>query len=295
VIRIYGNGNAERTVFVAHALTGTSAVTEWWPGLAGPGGLFDPAQWRIAGIDVPADSNATVRDVVREQRRVLAAHGIERLDLVIGGSLGGMQALQWAVDFPESIAHAIVIGAHDHQTATAIAYNAVQREAIALDPARGLRLARKIAMLTYKSDTLLRARHDRKPDRNGRARFDVEGYLEHQADVFERRFDPQRYVALTHIMDNFDVRAATAKGERLPLLTFVGITNDLLFRPEDVRTASGRFKALGYDAEYLELTSDHGHDAFLAESDKLVTLLRESQSRAQVGQFAADAIALDRA
>ncbi|MBV8333572.1 MAG: alpha/beta fold hydrolase, partial [Candidatus Eremiobacteraeota bacterium] len=284
------------------------------PGLAGPDRLFDPATWRIVGIDVSADPHATVRDVVRDQRRALIERGIERLDVVIGGSLGGMQALQWAVDFPHAVGHAIAIAAHDHQTAMGIAYNAVQREAIAIEPARGLRLARKLAMLTYKSDALLAARHDRRPDRNGlridaRVCFDVEGYLEHQADVFERRFDPARYVALTHIMDSFDLRchpersAASCHPERsapschperstpschpersaegakskdhYPRLTFVGISSDLLFRPHDVRAASERFRTLGYDAAYVEMRTDHGHDAFLAESENVARLLSD--------------------
>jgi homoserine O-acetyltransferase len=295
VIAVYGENGAPRTVLVAHALTGSSRVLEWWPGVAGTGRLFDPADWRIVGIDVPGDPNATLRDVVAEQKRALAARGIDRLDVVIGGSLGGMQALQWAVDFPESVAHAIAIGAHDHQTAMGIAYNAVQRDAIAIDPARGLRLARKIAMLTYKSDALFAHRHDRRQDRNGRARFDVEGYLEHQADKFERRFDPSRYVALTHIMDSFDVRSATTRGRRLPKLIFVGISTDLLFRPDDIRIAAERFKARGYDTEYLDIESDHGHDAFLAESEKLVAILRETETHAKTGELGANSVALDRA
>jgi homoserine O-acetyltransferase len=286
MIAVYGEDGASRTVLVAHALTGTSRVLEWWPGIAGTGRLFDPAEWRIVGIDVPADPRATVRDVVADQRCALAERGIERLDVVIGGSLGGMQALQWAVDFPAAIGHAIVIGAHDHQTAMGIAYNAVQREAIAIDPARGLRLARKIAMLTYKSDALFRTRHDRRPDRNGlrddtgRRAFDVEGYLEHQADVFQRRFDPSRYVALTRIMDSFDVRSATCHPGRLPRLTFVGISSDLLFRCDDVRAACDRFRGLGYEAHYLELESEHGHDAFLAESRQLAALVTEATAHA---------------
>ena len=126
----------------------------------------------------------------------------------IGGSLGGMQALKWVLDFPQRAAHAIAIGAHDHHSAMGIALNAVQREAIAIDRNQGLRLARKIAMLTYKSDDLFRLRHGRKTDRHGQLRYDVEGYLEYQADLFERRMDPAAYVALTHAMDSFDVRGA---------------------------------------------------------------------------------------
>ncbi|HEY5340850.1 MAG TPA: alpha/beta fold hydrolase, partial [Candidatus Aquilonibacter sp.] len=208
----------------------------------------------------------TVRDIVRAQRRVFDRLEIPRLAVVIGGSLGGMQALQWALDAPERVAHAIVIGASDHHTAMGIALNAVQREAIALDPVRGVALARKIAMLTYKSEDLLRERHDRKTDRKGRAQFDVEGYLDHQGDAFIERMDGETYTLLTHVMDGFDVRDRTAPPG--VDLTFVGISSDWLFRPQEIRAAAKRLPA-----RYLELESNHGHDAFLAEPDRLRDLL----------------------
>ena len=274
------------TVLVCHALTGSSRATEWWPGIVGDGALFDPRQWRIVGINAlgscygstgPSNHRPfpriTVRDIVRAQRRALDALSIERVDVVIGGSLGGMQALQWAVDYPRSVGQAIVVGAHDHHSAVGIALNAVQREALALHPKRGLRLARKIAMLSYKSDDLLRERHGRRPDRNGTATFDIEGYLEHQATVFQERMDSESYATLTHAMDSF---AVTSHAGVSPL-TFVGISSDWLFRAQDVRAAAMRFAESGVDARYLELRSDHGHDAFLAEAPRLAALLRTSK------------------
>jgi len=168
----------------------------------------------------------------------------------------------------------VVIGAHDHHSAMGIALNSVQRDALALDPAGGLRLARKIAMLTYKSEELFKQRHDRRPDRRGRPRFDVEGYLEHQADLFERRMDPASYVTLTHAMDAFDARDARPAAGSQPKLAFVGISSDWLFRPDDVRAASERLAQRGFDTTYLQLESAHGHDAFLAEPAALATLLR---------------------
>jgi len=271
--------NKVRTVLVCHALTGSSRAADWWPGIAGYGSLFDPREWRIICINALGScygstctrDRITVRDIVRAQARALDQLGIGRLDVVIGGSLGGMQALQWAVDYPDRVAHAIIAGAHDHHSAMGIALNSIQREALALDPQRGLRLARKIAMLTYKSESLFNARHGRKPDRNGRQQFDIEGYLEHQADLFEARMDPIAYATLTHTMDSFDVRGDMTSGESE--LTFVGITSDWLFRPQDVRAAADRFRARGWNARYLELESDHGHDAFLAESAALAARL----------------------
>jgi homoserine O-acetyltransferase len=266
--------DGSNVVFAAHALTGSSRVAEWWPDIVGEGALFDRRHWCVIGVNVLGgcygstrpEQHVTVRDIVRAQLRVFDRLEIPRLAVVVGGSLGGMQALQWALDAPERVAHAIVIGASDHHTAMGIALNAVQREAIALDPVLGVALARKIAMLSYKSDDLLRERHDRRADRKGRAQFDVEGYLDHQGDKFIERMDGATYTLLTHAMDSFDVRGRAAPTG--PDLTFVGISSDWLFRPQEIRVAAKRLHA-----RYLELESNHGHDAFLAEPDHLHTLL----------------------
>ena len=277
------NADGSNVVFAAHALTGSSRVAEWWPNIVGEGALFDRRYWCVIGINVlggcygsssslvipsvvEGAPRISVRDMVRAQFRVFDALNLPRIAVVVGGSLGGMQALQWALDAPQRVGHAIVIGASDHHTAMGIALNAVQREAIALDPVRGVALARKIAMLTYKSEDLLRERHDRKPDRKGRAQFDVEGYLDHQGDTFVDRMDGATYTLLTHAMDSFDVRDRVAPPG--VDLTFVGISSDWLFRPQEIRAAAKRLHA-----RYLELESNHGHDAFLAEPDRLRDLL----------------------
>ncbi|HET7813806.1 MAG TPA: alpha/beta fold hydrolase [Candidatus Baltobacteraceae bacterium] len=285
-VTIYG-GPSARTVLVPHALTGSSSVREWWGELVGPGKVFDPEHVRVVGINAlgscygstgpagkPGFPYVAVADIVAAQARALDVLGIGKLSTVIGASLGGMQALQWALDFPDRVAHAVMVGSHDHQSAMGIALNALQREAIAIDPQRGIRLARKIAMLSYKSGDLLRERHDRRADRKGRFRFDVEGYLEHQAEVFEARMDPYSYVALTHAMDSFDVRDRAQRTANAPALHFIGIGSDWLFTPQDVRAAADRFAAAGYDSRYDEIDSDHGHDAFLAEPEKLSAILR---------------------
>jgi len=318
--------DGSNVVFAAHALTGSSRVAEWWPGIAGGSeALFDRATWCIVGVNAlgscygssfvwndarhpersgqseryrgtgachPERSERsersrgtgschpqvraqraskefpriTVRDMLRAQQRALYHLSIAKIGVVIGGSLGGMQTLQWALDAPDRITRAIIIGAHDHHSAMGIALNAVQREAIALDTVRGVALARKIAMLTYKSEELLNERHDRRLDRNDPTRFDVEGYLDHQGAKFVNRMDGASYAALTHAMDSFDVRDRAAP--RGVDLTFVGISSDRLFRPQDVRAAADR---LG--ARYVELTSTHGHDAFLADVSPLTRLL----------------------
>lgn len=271
-VTIYGDDDAARTVLVTHALTGSSRVAEWWPEIAGDGGLFDPAQDRIVGINVLGGCygstwapRVTVRDIVRAQMRALDELGIERVATVIGGSLGGMQALQWALDAPARVGEAIVVGAHDHQSAMGIALNAIQRECLELDPVRGIRTARKLAMLTYKSEELFNERHDRRPDRNDPSRFDIEGYLDLQADRFTGRMDARTYATLTHAMDSFDVRGRNLETQAI----FIAISNDWLFRPQDVRSAAERM-----GGRYLALHSTHGHDAFLAEAGALARLLR---------------------
>jgi homoserine O-acetyltransferase/O-succinyltransferase len=304
-------------VLVTHALTGSSRVVEWWSGIIGAGRLFDPADWCVVGVNVlggcygstgpttiaddgrrwgPRFPVVTVDDIVEAERRALEALGIARIGVVIGGSLGGFQALQWARAHGERVARAIVVGAFDHLRAQGIAQNGAARDAIALDPAfwdgwydeqpvRGLKLARAIATLTYKSEGLFEQRFANRPDRKGSDpgqrlddRFDVEGYLDHQGDAFAARIDANSYRTLTRAMDLFDLR-----GRERPAgstrLTFVGIEGDQLYPPEHVWACAARWAEAGWDAEYRHLRSAHGHDAFLAEADSLARLLRETPER----------------
>ncbi len=291
-VEIAGDPRRDDPILVLHALTGSARVREWWPAIAGaPGALFDPQRWCVVGINAlgscygssgPRDAAdfapITVADMVRAQALALERLGFSRFALAIGGSLGGMQALQWALDFPERVGHAIVVAAHDHHSAMGVALNGLQREAIALDSVRGLRLARKLAVLTYKSDALLAARHDRRPDRHGRAGFDVEGYLEAQAERFVGRMDASTYAVLTSAMDSFDVRRHRPRATPPPI-DFVGISGDWLFRPADVRAAAARLAARECSSAYTEFESDHGHDAFLAEAPRLAQLLRAILAR----------------
>lgn len=290
-VTIYGTPNADggNVAFVPHALTGSSRIAQWWPAMLADDAPLDLRRWCVVGINAlgscygstgPTDDHfptISVADLVRAQARALEKIGIRKLDWVIGASLGGMQALQWALDFPERVSRSTIIGAHDHQSAMGIALNALQRDAIALDPQRGVRLARKIAMLSYKSDDLLKERHDRRVDRKGRSYFDVEGYLDHQADLFETRMDPRAYVSLTKTMDSQDVRNhpshSNPTSSARPSLRFVGISSDWLFRPQEIRAAVERLTAHGFPTDYRELTSTHGHDAFLAEPQALANLL----------------------
>jgi homoserine O-acetyltransferase len=314
-VSVYGDVAADgsNAILVAHALTGSSRVAEWWPGIVGPGRLLDPAVHAVIGVNAlgscygstgPASTGpdgsayaasfpvVTVGDMVRAQAAALANLGISRLRAVVGGSLGGMQAIQWACDRPEQVALAIAIGSYDHFSPMGIALNAVAREAIRNDPdfagggygvarppARGVELARKIAMLSYKSEALFERRFGRKSDRAGTdpyrstdGRFDIEGYLNHQGALFSRRMDANAYLTLTRAMDLFDVRDRQIR-KALPNMVFVGIGNDWLFPQRLVRAAAERFAREGARSTYLELDSEHGHDAFLAEPDALAALL----------------------
>jgi homoserine O-acetyltransferase len=326
---VYGRLNAARdnAVLVCHALSGSALVGSWWPEVFAPGavlslerdfvicinmlgscygstgpGSVDPETGLTYGPNFPLIS---IRDNVRAQARLLNSLGVHHLRLVMGGSIGGMQALEWTVLFPDRVARALVIGVAP-LTAMGIALNHLQRQAIQLDPhwaggnylpqrppRLGLSLARQIAMLSYKSPTLFDERFARNPNRNGEdpwglddhgggligGRFDIAGYLDHQGDRFIDRFDANSYLAILRTMETWDPLhgAASAKhifAEVKAHISFVGISSDWLFPPQSVREFAATVRAAGVSADYREMQSAHGHDAFLAEQTELVRLLQ---------------------
>jgi homoserine O-acetyltransferase len=323
---LYGaapRADGANVVFAPHALTGSAQVHSWWAGLFGEGALFDPRDWCIAGVNVlggcygstgptslapdgkkwgPRFPVITVGDIVEAQRRALHAVGIDRLAVIVGGSLGGFQALQWVHEHGAQVDAAVIVGAFDHLRAQGIAQNGAARDAIALDPAfrdgwydeqprAGLRLARAIATLTYKSEALFETRFANRPDRHGgdpardlTQRFDVEGYLAHQGDRFADRMDANTYRTLTRAMDLFDLRGRE-RPAAATRLTFVGIAGDQLYPPQYVWECAARWAEAGWDASYRHLDSEHGHDAFLAEAGNLALLLREGDARVTVGEW----------
>ncbi|HKX28462.1 MAG TPA: homoserine O-acetyltransferase [Blastocatellia bacterium] len=320
----YGELNEQRdnAILVCHALSGTARVGDWWPQLFGEGGVFDLTRDCVIGINVigscygstgPPDPNpatnraygadfplVTVRDWVSSQALILDHLGIGKLRAVIGGSVGGMQAIQWAIDHPERVRTCIGIGAAPLGT-MGLALNHLQRQAIMSDanwregqyydqtpPSSGLALARALAMISYKSDHLFTERFARNPNRNGEVpqrslneRYDVGGYLDYQGALFTRRFDANSYLLITKAMDNFDPAAgysselAALQRIRARVL-LVGISSDWLFPAPDVQTLSERMRAAGAEAEYAELQSAHGHDGFLAEPEKLAPFLQRA-------------------
>lgn len=322
---VYGEPNKARdnVVLVCHALSGSAEVADWWPELVSEGGLLGIDRYCVVGINIlgscygstgpqsihsqtgkPYGSDfplVTVPDIVRAQAAVLDALGIERLKLVIGGSIGGMQALQWTIDYPKRVENCIAIGASP-VGAMGLALNHLQRQAIRLDPKwrggeypkddppiHGLSLARQLAMCSYKSIDLFNQRFRRKPDRSGEdpwensgGRFDVAGYLDHQGEKFNLRFDANSYLSITRTMDTFDPArqygSSKAAYSRIQAkIILVGISSDWLFPPGDVHALAQTINEAGGACDYRELQSMHGHDAFLAEPVKLALLLGDGE------------------
>ena len=330
---VYGRLNAARVnaVLVCHALTGSALVGSWWPEIFAPGavlslerdfvicinllgscygstgpGAVDPATGEVYGPDFPLVS---IQDNVRAQARLLDSLGVRRLRLVLGGSIGGMQALDWAIHFADRVQRALIIGVAP-LSAMGLALNHLQRQAIQHDPdwagghylpqrppRRGLSLARQIGMISYKSAALLEERFSRNPNRNGEdpwalevregaagggligGRFDIAGYLDHQGQRFIDRFDANSYLAIMRTMDTWDPQHGFSSSQETfsrirAKLSFIGISSDWLFPAESVRAFAETIRAAGVQVDYREMTSDHGHDAFLAEQVELVRLLQ---------------------
>ena len=319
---VYGELNERRdnAVLVCHALSGSARVADWWPemfgrvfepsrdcvictnilgscyGSSGPTSI-NPATGKAFGPDFPL---VTIRDIVRAQGHVLEELGVKRLRTVIGASIGGMQALQWAVDYPERVEHCIAIGAAP-LSAMGLALNHVQRQVIQLDPtfkdgryepgqqpARGLGLARGIGMCSYKSAELFDERYARKPNRTGEdplralgERYEVAGYLDHQGEKFVSRFDANSYLVVTKAMDTFELgRGCASEAEALKRIkahvSMVGISSDWLFPAKDVRDLAKRIESAGVQCDYTEFETAHGHDGFLAEMDAIAAVVNGS-------------------
>lgn len=318
---VYGepSARADNVILVCHALSGSSRVADWWGGLF-DAGVFDLNRDCVIGINIlgscygstgpvslnpltgrpygPDFPQLSVRDIVRAQALALDELEIHRLRAVVGASIGGMQALQWAVDYPDRVEHCTVIGAAP-LNAMGLALNHLQRRAIQLDPKwregrydddppeDGLALARAVAMCSYKSAELFQVRFGRNPNRNGedpfrslQHRFDIGGYLDHQGQKFVRRFDANSYIVISRAMDTFDLARGyaseqTALARVASSVLLVGITSDWLFPPDEVRTLAQRMIESGVHCEYVEFQTSHGHDGFLADFDLLAPILRE--------------------
>jgi homoserine O-acetyltransferase len=325
---VYGRLNAARdnAVLVCHALSGSALVGAWWPEVFAPGAVLSLQHDFVICINLlgscygstgPASMNpvtgepygpdfplVSIRDNVRAQAKLLDSLGVRRLRLVLGGSIGGMQALDWCIEFPQRVQRGIVIGVAP-LAAMGLALNHLQRQAIEHDPEwlggrylpqcpprRGLSLARQVGMMSYKSAELFDERYGRNPNRNGEdpwavdegrgllgGRFDIAGYLDYQGARFVERFDANSYLAILRMMDTWDplrgnIPPAQAFGAIRAPLKIVGISSDWLFPEVTVRRFAEAIRSAGVEAEYKEMISAHGHDAFLAEQTELVRLIQ---------------------
>lgn len=280
------NERGDNLVVIFHALTGGPRPEEWWEGVVGPGTPLDPNEFAILTPNLLGSCygttwqrtegpnlrpQITTRDMARLVRLLVDSLRVERVALAVGGSLGGMIALEWAATFPELTRETVVFAAPAAHTAQAIAWNHVQREAVELGGAAGLRLARKIAMISYRTAAEFQERFGRRPQGDGR--FQIQSYLDHHGDKLLERFEIQSYLRLLDAMDLHDIGrgrggSVAALSHFQGRLTGVGIPGDLLYSDADVRAWTDPV-----GAEYRTIESPHGHDAFLIEIEQVNEIL----------------------
>ncbi|MGO8799758.1 MAG: homoserine O-acetyltransferase MetX [Roseiarcus sp.] len=316
------NRAKSNAILVCHALTGDQHVANqnpvtgkdgWWETMVGPGKPIDtrrffvicanvvggcmgttgpastnPATGLAYGLDLPL---VTVADMVRAQAMLIDHLGIDMLFCVAGGSMGGMQVLQWAASYPERVFSAMPIATSAKHSSQNIAFHEVGRQAIMADPdwrngrylaegvspTKGLAVARMAAHITYLSDSALQRRFGRKlQDRAERtftfgADFQIESYLRHQGSIFVERFDPNSYLFMTRAMDYFDLAAdydgslARAFQSCRTRFCIVSFTSDWLFPTSDSRALVHALNATGASVSFVEIETDRGHDAFLLD------------------------------
>jgi len=336
----YGQLNATRdnVILICHALSGdhhcagwhapTDRKPGWWNNLIGPGKAVDTRRFFVISANVlggcqgstgPSSLNpetghpygllfpfVTIRDMVRAQKLLLDHLGVAEVHGVIGGSMGGMLAMLFAIEFPRFTRRVLAMATTARESAQAIAFNEVGRQAIMQDPAWnrgdypkdggprvGLAIARMMAHITYVSDASMDRKFGRRKKETAAEdaytfdmQFEVEGYLRHQAQSFINRFDANSYLYITRALDQFDLahaygslEAAFAPVEAETLV--VGFTSDWLFPPEQNRALTLALLRAGKRASYAELSTDLGHDSFLLESEELYTLVRGFLERDQ--------------
>jgi homoserine O-acetyltransferase len=331
--KTYGTLNAARSnaVLICHALTGDQHVASvhpmtgkpgWWETLVGPGRPIDTERYFVIcsnviggclGTSGPSSTNAatglpwgldfpviTIRDMVRAQAMLLDHLGIESLFAVAGGSMGGMQVLEWAASFPQRVFAALPIACSTRHSAQNIAFHEVGRQAVMADPEwsggryltegtnprRGLAVARMGAHITYLSDAALHRKFGRKyqdrsnPTFSFDADFEVESYLRYQGSSFVERFDANSYLYLTRAMDYFDIAAdhqgvlANAFKNTPTRFCVVSFTSDWLFPTSESRAIVHALNAAGGRVSFAEIKTDKGHDAFLLDEPELFAIVR---------------------
>ena len=298
---------ARDAVLICHALTGDQRPADlgrqqgWWRGIVGPGKFLDPARHFIVASNVIGSCygstgpdaagrlpgglpfpEISVADMVAAQTRLLTLLGVRRLSLVIGGSLGGLQALVWSGQRSLPVDHVVAIGAADRLPALQVALCHAQHVALELglahgDAAGALRAARAIAMTTYRSDPHFEVRFGRSPAPRGRRRLAVESYLDHHGERLAERFSAWSYLVLSRAMEHFAWDLGVREGTRVDL---VSIQHDWLFPEAALESLHMRLRLQGVAGGLERLTTEMGHDAFLAEQERLADILRKLESGA---------------
>jgi homoserine O-acetyltransferase len=323
------NENRSNAVLVLHAFSGDAhaagyhrqedSYPGWWDHMIGPGKAFDTDTYFVIcsnvlggcqGTSGPGSMNpetgrpyalsfpvVTIEDMVRVQARLLDHLGIDVLLAVAGGSMGGMQAIEWTVSFPERVRSAIVLASTARLSAQAIAFNAVGRNAIMSDPrwnqgeyyggelpSRGLAIARMVGHITYLSDQSMGMKFGRKLQERERYGFDfsdqfaVESYLEYQGDKFVDRFDANSYLYLTKAIDYYDLAGRYGSLEEAFARTsarflVVSFSSDWLYPSYQSKEIVFALTKNGKDVSYTEISSPYGHDSFLLESERQTPLI----------------------
>ncbi|MCJ7610384.1 homoserine O-acetyltransferase [Candidatus Bathyarchaeota archaeon] len=330
----YGELNNQKTnaVLVLHALSGDAHAAAfhqgdnknpgWWDGMIGPGKGLDTEKYYVICSNViggckgstgPSSTNPktgkpyglgfpviTIGDMVNAQCHLIDYLGIEKLLTVVGGSMGGMQALQWMITYPERIRSAIPIATALKHTPQQIAFNEVGRQAIMADPNwrngdyydhspppdKGLAVARMIGHITYMSDTSMTEKFGRRLKENSDpsrfdADFEVEGYLRYRGDNFVKRFDANSYIVITKACDYFDILGKKKMHEVCPGVArakakalLISFKSDWLYPSYQSLEIARACKLAGVDASYCEVTSTYGHDAFLLEVEEEGNLIK---------------------
>jgi len=333
IYETYGtlNKNKDNTVLVCHALTGDHHLAGrysskdkypgWWDNLIGPNKPLDTNKFFVIGINNLGGSDGssgpksinkltkkpwganfpivTVEDWVDSHEALITSLNISKLAGVVGGSLGGMQVIQWAIKFPKKIKHAVVIAAAPNLTAQNIAFNEVARQSVITDPdfnkgnyyekkiqpRRGLRIARMLGHITYLSDDVMGSKFGRKLKNknyqyNFNTEFEIESYLNYQGDKFAKEFDANTYIRMTKALDYYDP-ANGRKGNLSKVFKkikskflVISFTSDWRFSPDRSKEIVKALLDNNIDVKYAEITAASGHDAFLMEEPRYHAILK---------------------
>ena len=328
----YGELNEDKSnaILVLHALSGDAHAAGyhseqdkkpgWWDDMIGPDKAFDTNKYFVIssnflggckGTTGPSSINPetgkpygisfpviTIEDMVKVQKKLVDFFGIKKLLSIAGGSMGGMQALEWSIQYPEMVQSCIVIASASRLSAQNIAFNEVGRNAIISDPnwnngdyydsespSTGLAIARMIGHITYLSEESMHQKFGRrlqnklKPDFNFDINFQVESYLRHQGQSFVDRFDANSYLFITKAMDYFDLHQkygslAHAFKDSKSKFLFITFSTDWLFAPEELKNTARTLMSLEKEVTYCNIDSPYGHDSFLLEVEDQTNIVK---------------------